>query len=61
MKLQNIFLSTCLILFFSTISFANTECPANSGEYCTDSNNQYCCGNEDSGYYCAQDVNHCTR
>jgi len=33
------------------------ECPANSGDYCSDET-PYCCGTP-GNYYCATDVNHC--
>ncbi len=34
-----------------------SECPAASGEYCSDET-PYCCGTP-GNYYCATDVNHC--
>lgn len=36
---------------------AGAECPANSGDYCSDEL-PYCCGTP-GNYYCAKDVNGC--
>lgn len=51
---------TCSLLLSASVFADSTECPANSGSYCQ-TPTAYCCGNEDTGYYCAKDVNGCTR
>jgi hypothetical protein len=47
-------------LFILADDTTQTECPVGSNAYCV-SPTAFCCGNESTGYYCAVNVNGCTR